>query len=134
MNERETTTPNYYLTATYCPDDNKLRLYSLTRLDPDTYSRVKAEGFKWAPKQDLFVAPCWTPSREDLLLELCGEISDEDTSLVNRAEQRADRFEAYSDRRASEAERAHNHVSSIADNIPLGQPILVGHHSERRAR
>lgn len=25
-------------------------------------------------------------------------------------------------------------VSAIADNIPLGQPILVGHHSEKRAR
>jgi len=25
-------------------------------------------------------------------------------------------------------------VSAIADNIPFGQPILVGHHSERRAR
>jgi hypothetical protein len=25
-------------------------------------------------------------------------------------------------------------VDAIADGIPLGQPILVGHHSERRAR
>src|ERR1041384_6450701 len=104
MNEKEDTKPNYHLTATYCPDDNKLRLYSLTRLDAETYARVKAEGFKWAPKQDLFVAPCWTPSREDLLLELCGEIDDEDTSLVDRAEQRAERFEDYSDKRADRSE------------------------------
>jgi hypothetical protein len=39
----------------------------------------------------------WTPSRADLLLELCGEIGDEDTSLVERAEERADRFDSYSD-------------------------------------
>jgi hypothetical protein len=95
---------------------------------------VKAAGFKWAPRQELFVAPMWTPAREDLLLELCGEIGDEDTSLVERAEERADRFGDYSDKRASDAESASRAVSSIADGIPFGQPILVGHHSERRAR
>ncbi len=120
--------------ATYSPDDNKLRLYSTSRLDTATYERVKAAGFKWAPKQELFVAPMWTPAREDLLIELCGEIEDEDKSLVERAEERADRFEDYSDSRASDATRAREAVSSIADNIPFGQPILVGHHSEKRAR
>ena len=61
--------------------------------DAEVYDRVKAAGFKWAPKQELFVAPMWTPEREDLPIELCGEIGDEDTSLVDRAEERADRFE-----------------------------------------
>jgi len=32
-------------TATYSPEDNKLRLYSTTRLDSETYARVKAAGF-----------------------------------------------------------------------------------------
>ena len=31
-------------TATYSPEDNKLRLYSTTRLDSETYARVKAAG------------------------------------------------------------------------------------------
>jgi len=66
------------LTATYSPEDNKLRLYSSSRLDSATYERVKATGFKWAPRQELFVAPMWTPVREDLLMELCGEIGDEE--------------------------------------------------------
>jgi len=122
------------LTATYSPEDNKLRLYATSRLDSETYARVKAAGFKWAPKQDLFVAPMWTPGRADLLLELCGEIDDEDTSLVDRAEERADRFDDYRDKRTSDANRAHAAVSAIADQIPFGQPILVGHHSERHAR
>lgn len=122
------------LTATYSPDDNKLRLYSLYRLDAETYARVKAAGLKWAPKQELFVAPMWTPGREDLLIELCGEIGDEDTTLLDRAEGRAERFEGYSERRADDADRARRAVAAIADNIPLGQPILVGHHSEKRAR
>jgi hypothetical protein len=122
------------LTATYSPEDNKLRLSSASRLDAGTYARVKAAGFVWAPKQGLFVAPMWTPERADLLFELCGEIGDEDTSLVDRAEQRAERFEGYSDNRTADAESARRAVAAIADNIPLGQPILVGHHSERHAR
>jgi hypothetical protein len=76
--------------ATYSPEDNKLRLYATSRLDPETYARVRAAGFIWAPRQDLFVAPMWTPDREDLLIELAGEIDDEDTTLVERQEQRAD--------------------------------------------
>lgn len=122
------------LTATYSPEDNKLRLYASARLEPETFQRVRAAGFIWAPKQDLFVAPAWTPEREDLLLGLAGEIDDEDTSLVDRAEQRADRFEDYSQARAEDAAVARDAVSAIADGIPLGQPILVGHHSERHAR
>jgi phospholipid N-methyltransferase len=121
-------------TATYSPDDNKLRLYPAYRLDSDLYVRVKAAGFKWAPKQQLFVAPAWSPAREDLLIELCGEIEDEDKSLVDRAETRAERFQDYSVNRRNDAAHAHNAVAAIADNIPLGQPILVGHHSEKRAR
>ena len=121
-------------TATYSPEDNKLRLYSTTRLNSETYARVKAAGFIWAPKQDLFVAPMWTPSREDLLIELAGEIEDEDRSLVDRAEERADRFSDYKESRIEDAQRAHDAVHRIADNIPFGQPILVGHHSERHAR
>lgn len=122
------------ITATYSPEDNKLRLYPSARLDAETYARVKAAGYKWAPKQELFVAPAWTPERAALAEELAGEIGDEDTSLVDRAEQRSDRFEGYSESRAADAESAHKAVSAICEGIPFGQPILVGHHSERHAR
>src|SRR5687768_3566845 len=104
-------------TATYSPEDNKLRLYATARLPAEVYARVKAAGFKWAPKQGLFVAPMWTPDRAALLVELCGEIGDEDTSLVDRAEGRADRFEDYSDKRTRDAEQAHAAVATIADGI-----------------
>jgi phospholipid N-methyltransferase len=120
--------------ATYSPDDNKLRIYPAYRLDRDDYARLKRAGYKWAPKQELFVAPMWTPQREDIAIEFCGEIGDEDTSLVDRAEERAERFENYSEKRLADARAAKKTVSAIADNIPLGQPILVGHHSEKHAR
>lgn len=122
------------MTATYSPDDNKLRLHAETRLDAETYARVSAAGFKWAPKQGIFVAPMWTPEREDVLLDLCGEVGDDDMSLVERAEERADRFSDYSDSRAEDARAARQSVAAIMDGIPFGQPILVGHHSEGRAR
>jgi len=121
-------------TATYSPDDNKLRFYPRHRLSTEDYQRIRAAGFIWAAKQELFVAPMWTPGREDLLVDWSGEIEDEDKSLVDRAEERAERFEVYQEKRAGEAERAHDAVSQIVKHIPLGQPILIGHHSECRAR
>lgn len=121
--------------ATYSPEDNKIRMYPAGRLDAATFARVKAAGFIWAPRQEIFVAPMWTPAREDLAEELAGaELEDEDTSLVDRAEERADRFSEYGENRARDAAQARAAVARIADGIPLGQPILIGHHSERHAR
>jgi hypothetical protein len=110
-------------TATYSPEDNKLRLYTNSdeRLPESLYSQVRSHGFIWAPRQELFVTPKWTPEREDFLIELSGQIDDEDKSLVERAEERAERFEQYGERSKSEAEHAHNAVSAITVSIPLGQ-------------
>lgn len=121
-------------TATYSAQDNKLRIYPAGRLDADEYAKVKAAGYAWAPKQGFFVAPMWTPAREDLAIEMAGEIDDEDSTAEERAAQRAERFEGYQESRTRDAESARKAVASIADNIPLGQPILIGHHSERHAR
>ncbi len=130
----EAAQPDYIGTATYSPQDNKIRITPFARLAPDVYERVKAAGYSWAPKQGVFVAPKWTPGRFDLAVELCGDIDDEDSTMEERAEQRAERFEGYSDKRAADADRAASGVKALADGIPLGQPILIGHHSERRAR
>lgn len=111
--------------ATYSPEDNKLRLYPACRLDVEDYAKVKAAGFKWAPKQELFVAPKWTPQREDLLLEMCGEIGDEDYSPEERAADRAERFSGYRDKRRAEA-------GGLADRFDAG-PSAFGHQSRARA-
>lgn len=123
--------------ATYSPEDNKIRLIPRRpglRLDAPTYACVREEGFIWAPRQELFVAPKWTPSREDLLLELVGAIDAEESTMAERAADRAERFEGYSDKREAEAHRAREHVQQISQRFEFGQPILVGHHSERKAR
>src|SRR5690606_1577391 len=111
--------------ATYSPEDNKLRLYAASRLSAATYARVKAAGFKLAPKQELFVCPRWRPEAEDLLLELCGEIGDEDSSPEERSADRAERFSGYRDKRRAEA-------TGHADTFDAG-PQVFGHQNRSRA-
>jgi len=112
-------------TATYCPEDNKLRLYAAARLDAETYARAKSLNFKWAPKQELFVCPRWTPQAEDFLLELCGDVGDEDYSPEERAADRAERFQGYQGKRLNEA-------IGHADRFDAG-PSVFGHQSRARA-
>jgi hypothetical protein len=119
--------------ATYSLEDNKLRLYPDGRLDPTTYGTLRAAGLHWAPTQQLFVAPMWTPEREDALLELVDEIDDEDVSLTERQEARAERARAFEARRLREAEASHDAAMRMARQMD-GQPILIGHHSEKRHR
>ena len=114
------------ISATYSAEDDKIRLYASSRLPADVYARVKAAGFKWAPKQDLFVAPSWSPAREDIALELAGEIDDEDISLTERAADRAERFEGYREKRADEA-------NGTADGLEASGQVF-GHQDARRAQ
>lgn len=51
-----------------------------------------------------------------------------------RLEIRADRHEAVAVRAAGERDAALEAKRTLMDGIPFGQPILIGHHSERRAR
>lgn len=121
-------------TATYSPEDNKIRIYASSRLDPETYAQVKEAGFKWAPKQELFVAPRWTPQREDLAIELAGEIEAEEMTLAERAAMKAERLEGLADKRHAQANAFARRADELSQAFYMGQPILVGHHSERGAR
>lgn len=61
------------------------------------------------------------------------EPADRPTTRERRA-RRADRLREWASSREGKAQAAEEKLRSILDLIPLGQPILVGHHSERRAR
>lgn len=52
----------------------------------------------------------------------------------DRREARADRLEEWAGKREAKAEAAETSARQLADQIPFGQPILVGHHSEGHAR
>lgn len=51
-----------------------------------------------------------------------------------RLERRAERRREWADSRSAASSASFERAHGIADGIPFGQPILVGHHSERRAR
>ena len=53
---------------------------------------------------------------------------------AERKEARIDRLESRAARAQAESASAYNTARSIMDHIPPGQPILVGHHSEKRHR
>ncbi len=123
-----------FYTATYSAEDNKLRIYADVRLDDETYSRAKELGFKWARIQGLFVAPKWTPAREDFCIELAGTIEAEKTTVVERAEAKAQRLDYLAYKRSHQSDAYLQAANRISQRFENGQPILVGHHSERKAR
>ncbi len=51
-----------------------------------------------------------------------------------RLERKAERRRLWAAKAAARGESRFNAARQVADQIPLGQPILVGHHSERHAR
>jgi predicted RNase H-like nuclease (RuvC/YqgF family) len=53
---------------------------------------------------------------------------------IARKEARIERYEGYSENAEARASAASSRATSILSIIPPGQPILVGHHSERRHR
>jgi len=51
-----------------------------------------------------------------------------------RKERRIEQRGEWADRRRAESDAAFQRARDIGDSIPLGQPILVGHHSEKHHR
>lgn len=51
-----------------------------------------------------------------------------------KQEARRERYEKKAEQLRTQAERLHEYAYQMADVIPFGQPILVGHHSEGRDR
>ena len=90
-------------TATYCPEDDKLRLY-VGRVPRDEYDFLRAQGWTSTPKQACDFVAVWTPEREDTALAYSPEgIEDEDQTPEERAADRAERFGGYADKRLAEA-------------------------------
>lgn len=122
--------------TTYSIEDDKLRLYfDGERIKDDDWKRFKEAGFQWAPAQELLYA-VWSPGREKMALEYSDEqtLYEEESTRSDRAEEKSERFEQYSQNASQRSHEAQQQVHAIADRIPFGQPILVGHHSERAAR
>jgi primosomal replication protein N len=110
--------------ATYCPEDDKLRLY-VGRVPRDEYEALRAEGWTSTPKQDCDFVAVWTTAREDTALSYAGIILDEDQGPADRAADRAERFTGYLEKRLGEA-------TGHADRYDAG-PSAHGFQSQARA-
>lgn len=124
----ETDTQEFTASATYCPEDNKLRLY-IGRVPREEYLALREEGWvalhkqREAGKGDF--AATWTPERRDTALRYAGMIEDEDAGPEERAADRAERFGGYLEKRLDEA-------GGYADRYEAG-PSVHGFQSYAKA-
>jgi hypothetical protein len=114
--------------ATYCPEDNKLRLYC-GHVPREEYEALRAGGWTSTPKQDCDFVATWSPEREDTargMLDEGDDIGDEDQGPEDRAADRAERFARYRDNRRRDA-------GGLADRFDAG-PSVHGHQDAGRAQ
>jgi hypothetical protein len=114
-------------TVTYCPEDNKLRLY-VGRVERAEYERLRKGGWVSTPKQECDFVAVWSSRREDHAREYLADgedIGDEDYSPQERAADRAERFAGYREKRRAEA-------GGLADQFDAG-PAVFGHQSQAKA-
>jgi hypothetical protein len=119
-------------TAYWNIDDNKLFAEFAGKPDEPVREALKKIGFSWWGGSGAWVIT-WSVGAEDFLLGLGFEEIGQFEGEADAAERQA-RYETYAEHAKERAEAASERVHAIADNIPLGQPILVGHHSEGHAR
>jgi hypothetical protein len=121
--------PSANSTATLLRDrlTRKPWLHVRDKPDEQTLAALKTAGWRWGSYRQAWFHP--SP-----LAVPPANIPFEDGGECDYAAERAERLEARATRAAQVAEHHRAAAGTIADAIPLGQPILVGHHSERRHR
>ncbi|MFD6941071.1 ParB/RepB/Spo0J family partition protein [Streptomyces goshikiensis] len=117
------------------------------------YEIVSKHGFWWSRSVGIYIrnsrdreAQNWKINSAKTALEAAGHsvtveinegkrrsFAEAEVDRAERAEDRAERFENRADRAAASSDARHQAARDIMRHIPFGQPILVGHHSQRRA-
>ena len=94
-------------------------------------SELKSHGFRYEPYSKRWRA-AFSTDREDTLKKMAGDVESVDikTDWAAKAEHASDMTAKHEEK----SNEAYEHSSKIADAIPFGQPILVGHHSEAHHR
>jgi len=98
-----------------------------TRPAAETLAALRSAGWRWSSYRS-----SWNhPSRSAVVP---AGIEVQDGGEVEYSAERADRLAARAESARAAGEAALSRGSALVEGIPLGQPILVGHHSERRHR
>jgi hypothetical protein len=97
------------------------------RTPQDISAELQANGWRWSRYRE-----AWHTNRRYPVFPAGIEITEGDP--VDYAAERADRLTDRAANHQQQAEAAWQRSHAIAEHIPLGQPILVGHHSEQRHR
>jgi len=127
MKPDETDLCNEGYSATYCPEDNKIRLYT-DRVERSTFLWLRAIGYKATPKQSCSFVATWSPRAEDAAFMMIADgddIGDEDETPEDRAADRAERFAMYREKRRAEAH-------GFADTYEAS-PDAYGHQNAAKA-
>lgn len=97
------------------------------RPEPTTIAALKAAGWRWSGYRAQ-----WYTNHRYPNVPAC--VTTEDGGQADYATERADRLYALAERHEEKSSAAYQRSHDLVAMIPFGQPILVGHHSERADR
>lgn len=140
------------ITIKHTHEDGTL-VYGTSKSD-GTAAILKANRFRWFPSIKLWgvaqsrdhLAKRWQIDAARKALEAAGfevaveiddaprDVTEVKADRADRLDARADRLTAKAERNAAEGEARRARADQISERFAGGQPILVGHHSERGAR
>lgn len=113
--------------------NNQLIFYPHRKLSKEEWERFTRQlRMSWGRGRKCFYG-VWAPEREDAILEYVDTVEviiDDDAGYTDRLG-RFDRYTTKAGQRAAQRFRA---AAALVEGIPMGQPILIGHHSEKRHR
>ncbi len=92
--------------------------------DQETITLLKSNGWRWSGYRKQ-----WHTNRRYAKPPVGIDYSD--GGECDYASERGDRLHTASDRAESRSQEAYERSNALVENIPLGQPILIGHHSQR---
>lgn len=147
--EQTTTNPEPRVTVEHSGDGTTA---TFEKDDLDARAAAKAAGFRWSRNLGAWFLPrTWThPTRTLRVRQLVASLPDgavtvessgpevtttaaeREAERIARAEGRVERYEERAEKHTAESTRRAETARAIGDGIPFGQPVLVGHHSQRR--
>ncbi|WP_425449512.1 DUF3560 domain-containing protein [Dethiothermospora halolimnae] len=124
-------------------DKGGIEIYFDDKPEQSILDKLKLNRFRWSRRNK-----CWyakeTPDRKELAIELTSDekaleiINSSYKDVVKQDFERAEaRIKYYEDKAKyleEQSKEEHKKGAEIRSHIPFGQPILVGHHSEKGHR